>query len=369
MMSDLQVRLRPSPPRIPSNDASLMTALTSHSYPRLLTSSVPSCSSATPQSRMSKKISQLARVIHHLNDRTGDDASSPTGPAGDRPGDLTDLVTVADRYDTEMEQILADAAAKVQGFHKACVRKEEESSLTHAVNALRSEHEAKCAAHEREMSKLRAAKDAAENESGERMKSMRFVLDEQKQNSGATIKELEGVVKTLRAQVDASADVSALMTTHEHELSKQKSAHAEAIESVKAKHKELTEQKVAEVTSRVTDEMKDLRAQVTEQKSLNKKLDGDLVRMRRDLENAHTESSDLRDKLASESQRADSFGSQAATSTQKAELEKKNLMEAMRESYAREKASLESEKAAYAREKEEAAALVSIFLFPYRQCE
>ena len=40
-------------------------------------------------------------------------------------------------------------------------------------------------------------------------------------------------------------------------------------------------------------------------------------------------------------QRADSFGSQAATSTQKAELEKKNLMEAMRESYAREKASLE----------------------------
>ena len=124
MMSDLQVRLRPSPPRIPSNDASLMTALTSHSYPRLLTSSVPSCSSATPQSRMSKKISQLARVIHHLNDRTGDDASSPTGPAGDRPGDLTDLVTVADRYDTEMEQILADAAAKVQGFHKACVRKE-----------------------------------------------------------------------------------------------------------------------------------------------------------------------------------------------------------------------------------------------------
>ena len=65
----------------------------------------------------------------------------------------------------------------------------------------------------------------------------------------------------------------------------------------------------------------------------------------------------------------DSFGSQAATSTQKAELEKKNLMEAMRESYAREKASLESEKAAYAREKEEAAALVSIFLFPYRQCE
>ena len=115
--------------------------------------------------------------------------------------------------------------------------------------------------------------------------------------------------------------------------------------------------------------MKDLRAQVTEQKSLNKKLDGDLVRMRRDLENAHTESSDLRDKLASESQRADSFGSQAATSTQKAELEKKNLMEAMRESYAREKASLESEKAAYAREKEEAAALVSIFLFPYRQCE
>ena len=88
-----------------------MTALTSHSYPRLLTSSVPSCSSATPQSRMSKKISQLARVIHHLNDRTGDDASSPTGPAGDRPGDLTDLVTVADRYDTEMEQILADAAA------------------------------------------------------------------------------------------------------------------------------------------------------------------------------------------------------------------------------------------------------------------
>ena len=64
---------------------------------------------------MSKKISQLARVIHHLNDRTGDDASSPTGPAGDRSGDLTDLVTVADRYDTEMEQILADAAAKVQG--------------------------------------------------------------------------------------------------------------------------------------------------------------------------------------------------------------------------------------------------------------
>ena len=64
------------------------------------------------------------------------------------------------------------------------------------------------------MSKLRAAKGAAEKEAEERMKSMRFVLDEQKTNSGATIKELEGVVKALRAQVDASADVSALMTTH-----------------------------------------------------------------------------------------------------------------------------------------------------------
>ena len=40
---------------------------------------------------MSQKISQLARVIHHLNDRTGDDTNSPTGPAGDRSGDLADV--------------------------------------------------------------------------------------------------------------------------------------------------------------------------------------------------------------------------------------------------------------------------------------
>ena len=117
-----------------------------------------------PQSRMSKKISQLARVIHHLNDR-GDDnpSSSPTG--GIRTSDLGDLVTVADRYDTETEQI-ADAAAKVQSFHRACARKEEAAGLAHAVNALRSEHEAAAASHDREMAKLRESNAKALADAG-----------------------------------------------------------------------------------------------------------------------------------------------------------------------------------------------------------
>ena len=167
---------------------------------------------------MSKKISQLARVIHHLNDRGDDNPSSPhTG--GIRTSDLGDLVTVADRYDTETEQILADAAAKVQSFHRACARKEEAAGLAHAVNALRSEHEAAAASHDREMAKLRESNAKALADAENRFANVKFAMDELKQTSKAKVTSLESELATARAEVAKASDgVPALMAAHAREL-------------------------------------------------------------------------------------------------------------------------------------------------------
>ena len=167
---------------------------------------------------MSKKISQLARVIHHLNDRGDDNPSSPhTG--GIRTSDLGDLVTVADRYDTETEQILADAAAKVQSFHRACARKEEAAGLAHAVNALRSEHEAALVSKDREMAKLRESNAKALAEERERFANVKFAMDELKQSSKTTIASLESKLATACANAAKASDgVPALMAAHAREL-------------------------------------------------------------------------------------------------------------------------------------------------------
>jgi len=300
---------------------------------------------------MSKKISQLARVIHHLNDRGDDNPSSPhTG--GIRTSDLGDLVTVADRYDTETEQILADAAAKVQSFHRACARKEEAAGLAHAVNALRSEHEAALASKDREMAKLRESNAKALAEERERFANVKFAMDELKQSSKTTIASLESKLATACANAAKASDgVPALMAAHARELDKVRAEHAEEMNDLIKNHAKETEAQRAAASREAEEAMKDLRAAVTDASSRVKRGESELAKMRRDVEARDAEIENLRTRLDSEKTRADSCERKCGDLAQKGEAERRNLMDAMRDSYDRERAALEADKASLEAEK------------------
>ena len=292
---------------------------------------------------MSKKISQLARVIHHLNDR-GDDnpSSSPTG--GIRTSDLGgDLVTVADRYDTETEQILADAAAKVQSFHRACARKEEAAGLAHAVNALRSEHEAAAASHDREMAKLRESNAKALADAENRFANVKFAMDELKQTSKAQVTSLESKLATARAEVAKASDgVPALMAAHARELDEVRAKHSEEINNLTKNHAEELDAQLSAARLEAEETMKDLRAAVTDATSRVRRGESDMAKIRRDLEARDADVENLRSRLDSETARADGLERELGDSTRKGEAERRNLMDAMREAYDRERAALEA---------------------------
>ena len=292
---------------------------------------------------MSKKISQLARVIHHLNDR-GDDnpSSSPTG--GIRTSDLGgDLVTVADRYDTETEQILADAAAKVQSFHRACARKEEAAGLAHAVNALRSEHEAAAASHDREMAKLRESNAKALADAENRFANVKFAMDELKQTSKAKVTSLESELATARAEVAKASDgVPALMAAHARELDEVRAKHSEEINNLTKNHAEELDAQLSAARLEAEETMKDLRAAVTDAMSRVRRGESDTAKIRRDLEARDGDIENLRCRLDSETARADGLERELGDSTRKGEAERRNLMDAMREAYDRERAALEA---------------------------
>jgi len=345
MMTELQVRARSSGPRSPGPAAPLpphsaRVSLRDPRSPRFPPPPLP-----RPQSRMSKKISQLARVIHHLNDR-GDDnpSSSPTG--GIRTSDLGDLVTVADRYDTETEQILADAAAKVQSFHRACARKEEAAGLAHAVNALRSEHEATAASHDREMAKLRESNAKALAEAGERFANVKFAFDELKQTSKAQIASLESKLATACLEAAKASDgVPALMAAHARELDRVRTKHADETNDLTKNHAEELEATKAAMKQEAEEAMKDLRAAVTDATSRVRRGESESAKMRRDVEKKDAEIENLRARLDSETKRADDCERKCGDLAQKGEAERRNLMDAMRAAYDRDKASLEADKA------------------------
>ena len=293
---------------------------------------------------MSKKISQLARVIHHLNDRGDDNPSSPhTG--GIRTSDLGDLVTVADRYDTETEQILADAAAKVQSFHRACARKEEAAGLAHAVNALRSEHEAALASKDREMAKLRESNAKALAEERERFANVKFAMDELKQSSKTTIASLESKLATA---CECGQGVGRGSRAHGGARARTRSGsaeHAEEINNLTKNHAKETEAQLSAVRQEAEEAMKDLRAAVTDASSRVKRGESELAKMRRDVEARDADIENLRTRLDSETTRADSCERKCGDLAQKGEAERRNLMDAMRAAYDRDKASLEADKA------------------------
>ena len=93
---------------------------------------------------MSKKISQLQKVMHHLNNKTDEDE-----------GVASDLVKVSDHYELEIDEILQDAAGKIAAFQRAIRERADASQTKAAVDALRAEHDAQRAAMTREFEDYR----------------------------------------------------------------------------------------------------------------------------------------------------------------------------------------------------------------------
>ncbi|KAK9810350.1 hypothetical protein WJX72_009243 [[Myrmecia] bisecta] len=77
---------------------------------------------------MSKKISQLTKVIHHLNSKDGD-------------RDF-DMQSMAGEYESEIEQILRDAADRVNAFKQQLETKREDNRIQEVVKELQAQHDA-----------------------------------------------------------------------------------------------------------------------------------------------------------------------------------------------------------------------------------
>ena len=84
------------------------------------------------QSRMSKKITQLGKVMQHLGSASFEDESVGSN-----------LVGVSERYENEVDAILRDAAAKVAAFQESIRAKAEANQTAAACDALRAQYDAK----------------------------------------------------------------------------------------------------------------------------------------------------------------------------------------------------------------------------------
>eukprot|EP00854_Cymbomonas_tetramitiformis_P021696 gene21696-26096_t len=79
------------------------------------------------QHRMSKKIAQLTKVIYHLNNKNEDHDF--------------DLQELSEQYESEIEQILRDAADKINAFKTQLEAQRDDSRTAEALKTLTKQHE------------------------------------------------------------------------------------------------------------------------------------------------------------------------------------------------------------------------------------
>eukprot|EP00434_Breviolum_minutum_P007806 symbB.v1.2.006891.t1/scaffold413.1/size265838/15 len=188
--------------------------------------------------KMSKKVAQLTKVIFHLNTRN-DEAEHH-------------LAAVCQAYESEVDQILKDANAKVRKLAEA-VESGQGSKAGKQLEALKSNYEDEKREALREIQNVKSAATARENKNTamwkERLSNMNGEVQALKQQCQVQASQFKSALERLQARkfrmilhLAHAAELQRLQTQHQAKLNRLNEDHQATEESLKG---EIKEQKVA----------------------------------------------------------------------------------------------------------------------------
>ena len=162
--------------------------------------------------KMSKKIAQLTKVIYHLNTRNED-------------FDIN-LKAEKENHANEVEEILQDAADKINKFKAQLAKAKQNSATANALKKLRSQHEREREEAMNEFSKYKSRVQKRED-------SLR---KEFKEKVGGMKRDLDGAKKTFKQRLKAFSEIQKKHKNNASisnaELEELKKAHKEEIDEL-----------------------------------------------------------------------------------------------------------------------------------------
>ena len=203
--------------------------------------------------KMSKKVAQLTKVIYHLNTRNEDFQS--------------ELKSAQRSHAGEVEEILQDAADKINAFKKKLAAAKQNGATAAALQKLKKQHRAErdeamsefaafkktVRAREETLRKtfgdkvdaMRQQLDGSRDKFKARIKQFRAALEKCQSNQGASVAELDALREAHRKEMDdlvkssnrKYSDMLAQRLDEEDKLRAQLAAeHTAALEKLRAKH-------------------------------------------------------------------------------------------------------------------------------------
>ena len=162
--------------------------------------------------KMSKKIAQLTKVIYHLNTRNEDFS--------------IDLKAEKQSHANEVEEILQDAADKINKFKSQLAKAKQNSATANALKKLRKQHEEERDEAMGEFSKykerVQKREDSLRKEFKQKVNNMKKDLDCAKKKFKQRLKDFNEAQERLKSNQSISND----------ELNKLKQAHQEEIDEL-----------------------------------------------------------------------------------------------------------------------------------------
>jgi len=139
------------------------------------------------QHRMSKKIAQLTKVIYHLNNKNEDHDF--------------DLQELSEQYESEIEQILRDAADKINTFKSQLEAKSADKNTAEAIKAIGRQHEEEKAKVMAEFNvfkqKVKEKEDMIQSSADSTITSLTREMQAMKDEFAARVAEFEQAMKAM----------------------------------------------------------------------------------------------------------------------------------------------------------------------------
>ena len=159
--------------------------------------------------KMSKKIAQLTKVIYHLNTRNEDFD--------------VNLRAEKKNHANEVEEILKDAADKINKFKAQLAKAKENSATANALKQLRSQHEKERDAAMKEFSvykgRVQTREDSLRKEFKEKIRGMKKDLDGAKKLFKSRLKEFSDAQNAIKDHASiTTSELDALKKSHKEEM-------------------------------------------------------------------------------------------------------------------------------------------------------
>ena len=159
--------------------------------------------------KMSKKIAQLTKVIYHLNTRNEDFS--------------IDLKAEKQSHASEVEEILQDAANKINKFKAQLAKAKQNSATANALKKLRKQHEEEREEAMGEFAKykerVQKREDSLRREFKDKVGNMRKDIDCAKKKFKQRLKDFKEAQETLKSNQSISNDeLEKLKRSHQEEM-------------------------------------------------------------------------------------------------------------------------------------------------------